>query len=85
MSAPIGLQMFTLRDDAQKDFLGTLREVAKLGYDGVELAGYGNLKASELAAELKQLGLKVSGAHTPLNRLEDDLDALPVRLQQPPR
>lgn len=82
MSAPIGLQMYTLRDDAQQDFLGTLTKVAELGYAGVELAGYGNLKASELARALQKLGLRVSGAHTPLNRLEDDLDAVIDEMKQ---
>ncbi|MEI6430671.1 MAG: sugar phosphate isomerase/epimerase, partial [bacterium] len=37
---PIALQMYTLRDDAEKDFAGTIKQVAALGYYGVELAGY---------------------------------------------
>lgn len=82
MSAPIGLQMYTLRNETEKDFLGTLAKVAELGYAGVELAGYGNLSAKQLAPELQKLGLKVSGAHTPLNRLEDDLEAVIEEMKQ---
>jgi sugar phosphate isomerase/epimerase len=36
----IGLQLYTLRDDMARDMEGTLRHVAKLGYEGVEFAGY---------------------------------------------
>ena len=35
-----GLQLYTLRDDLQKDVEGTLAKVAKLGYTKLELAGY---------------------------------------------
>lgn len=70
---PIALQMYTLREEAQKDFKGTLRAVAELGYGAVELAGMGGLSAAELRAELDALGLKVSGAHIGLDRLEGQL------------
>jgi sugar phosphate isomerase/epimerase len=72
---PIALQMYTLRDDAQKDFKGTLRKVAEIGYGAVELAGMGGLSAKDLRAELDALGLKVAGAHIGLDRLEGALDA----------
>ncbi len=70
---PIALQMYTVRDVAEKDFLGTLRQVAQIGYAGVELAGTGGLSARELKATLDDLGLLVAGSHTPLNALESDL------------
>ena len=41
---PIAVQLYTVRDLAAKDFPGTLKEVARIGYKSVELAGYGNLK-----------------------------------------
>ncbi|MCS7221718.1 MAG: sugar phosphate isomerase/epimerase [Anaerolineae bacterium] len=70
---PIALQMYTVRDVAEKDFLGTLRQVAQIGYAGVELAGTGDLSARELRAVLDDLGLLVAGSHTPLHTLESDL------------
>ncbi len=69
---PISLQMYTVRDDAAADFKGTLEKVAKIGYHGVELAGNGGLEANDLKALLNDLGLKISGAHEGLERLESE-------------
>jgi sugar phosphate isomerase/epimerase len=72
---PIALQMYTVRDDAARDFIGTLREVAGIGYAGVEFAGTGGLSAAELRRLLDDLGLRVAGSHTALNELEGNLNA----------
>src|SRR5215211_5717985 len=72
---PISLQLYTVRDLAAKDFAGTLREVARIGYKAVELAGYGNLKtAKEAKKALDDAGLTVSGAHARLEMLEKELN-----------
>ena len=53
---------------------GTVKEVAKIGYRAVELAGYGNLNtADEAKKALNRAGLTVSGAHAPIEILENDL------------
>ena len=36
----VGLQLYTVRDEAKKDFLGTLEKVATIGYRAVEFAGF---------------------------------------------
>ena len=36
---PIALQLWTVRDHAERDMAGTLCEVARRGYSAVELAG----------------------------------------------
>ncbi len=69
---PVALQMYTVRDVAEKDFLGTLRQVAQIGYAGVEMAGTATLPVHELKAALDDLGLIVAGTHVPLNLLEGD-------------
>ncbi|WP_248926273.1 sugar phosphate isomerase/epimerase family protein [Paenibacillus hamazuiensis] len=69
----IGLQMYTLRDETAKDFTGTLRRVAELGYEGVEFAGYGGLAAEELRDLLQELNLKAIGAHVSLKNLKENL------------
>lgn len=71
---PVAIQMFSLREDAEKDFIGTLRKVAELGYEGVEFAGYGGLEAIELKKVLSDFGLKAAGAHVSLELLEDEFD-----------
>ncbi|MFK4997085.1 hypothetical protein ACI2OX_04335 [Bacillus sp. N9] len=63
-----------MREETKRDFKGTLRKVAELGFDGVELAGYGGLTATELRDTLQDLGLKVAANHVPLADLETNLD-----------
>jgi sugar phosphate isomerase/epimerase len=70
----IGLQLYTLREELEQDFRGTLRKVAALGYEGVEFAGYGGLAAEELKQLLDELNLKAIGAHVKLNQIKDNLE-----------
>ena len=46
----IGLQIYTLWRETEKDFVGTVNEVGKMGYDGLELAGMPNCSEQELGA-----------------------------------
>ncbi|UAL54366.1 sugar phosphate isomerase/epimerase family protein [Metabacillus dongyingensis] len=73
---PVALQMYTLRNETEKDFIGTLKKVANIGYDGVEFAGYGGLEASELKKALDDFGLKPASSHIPLETLELDLNSV---------
>lgn len=70
---PIGLQLYTLREDMEKDFAGTLQKVAAIGYGFVELAGYGGLPVRKLADLLAENHLQVAGSHIGLDALEADL------------
>ncbi|MFD0960414.1 sugar phosphate isomerase/epimerase family protein [Paenibacillus chungangensis] len=70
----IGLQMYTLRDNTAADFEGTLREVAAMGYEGVEFAGYGDIEAERMRDLLQELNLKAIGSHISLKSLEDNLE-----------
>lgn len=69
----VGLQLYTVRDAMEHDFEGTLRQVAKLGYQGVEFAGFYDRKPEEVKAILEETGLIALGAHTPYVRLRDAL------------
>lgn len=71
---PIALQMYTLREESARDFSGTLKKVAELGYDGVEFAGYGGLTAEEVRQLLDEYGLKAASSHIPLDDLKNNLD-----------
>lgn len=70
---PVGLQLYTLRTETATDFLGTLRRVAALGYQGVEFAGYGGLPAADVRAVVDELGLVPFSGHVGIELLEDDL------------
>ncbi|MBO0587346.1 sugar phosphate isomerase/epimerase [Sporosarcina sp. E16_8] len=75
-SIPIALQMFSLRNESEKDFIGTLKKVADMGYDGIEFAGYGGLAAEELKKVLDNLGLKAASSHVSLTTLETELEEI---------
>ncbi len=74
MSARIGLQLFTVREELGKDFQGTLEKIASIGYSGVEFAGYGGLKADELKNLLDRLNLKAAGSHVGIEQLENEME-----------
>lgn len=66
---PIGLQIYTLRDQMFKDSKGTLKQVADLGFNTIETFAYMNGKwfgmtAKELSAYLKSIGLSSPSGHT---------------------
>ena len=52
MSLPVALQLYTLRDEMQADFEGTIRKVKALGYDGVEFAGLFDKSAADIKAPM---------------------------------
>ena len=72
----IALQLFSVRDacKTKEDFLRTLKEVKKQGYDGVEFAGYHDLTAQELKTASRKIGLTPVASHESLDRLENELD-----------
>ena len=47
MKKPIALQLYSVREQAEKDFIGTLKRVAKIGYKGVEGSGFYGLAPKE--------------------------------------
>ena len=58
----LGLQLYNFKDELKQDFKGAMREIAKLGFDGVEFANfYGEMEPAELAAFLKELKLECAG------------------------
>jgi sugar phosphate isomerase/epimerase len=70
----LGLQLYTLRDLAQEDFVGTLAKVAEIGYEGIEFAGYGGLSAKEIHKVIEDLGLTPVSNHVEFAELENNLD-----------
>jgi len=74
MSLPVALQLYTVRDETSRDFIGTLEKVAEIGYQGVEFAGFGDIPASKMKDVLEKLNLKAMGSHTPKDLLADKLD-----------
>jgi sugar phosphate isomerase/epimerase len=69
---PIGVQLYSVREDCAKDLPGVLAAIAKMGYAGVEFAGYYDRSAQELRTLLDDNGLKCCGTHTGIQTLLGD-------------
>ena len=70
----IGLQLYTVRDLMHEDVPGTLRQIAELGYDEVEFAGYYGYESADLRSMLDDLGLTAPSCHRDLLDLNGDLN-----------
>jgi sugar phosphate isomerase/epimerase len=73
---PLGLQLYSLRDQFAKDVPGTLDKVRDLGFKDVELAGTYKLTPEQFKAELDKRGLRAVSAHFPYERFKNDLDGV---------
>ncbi len=71
---PVGLQLYTVRDDMAKDFKGTLQKVKEMGYDGVEFAGLFDNTPEQVKAMCEEIGLTPISAHVPLAEMLADAD-----------
>ncbi len=65
----IGLQLYTIRDAMKTDVPGSLKKVAKIGYQYLELAGYADgkfygLKPEEFKKIVTDLGMEILSSHT---------------------
>ena len=72
---PVALQVYSVRDDAAADMMGTLKKIADMGYDGVEFAGFYGYGAHEIREQLDALGLKAVSSHVPFVTLRNELEA----------
>jgi len=69
----VGIQLYSIRDDMNKDPSGTLKKLAEMGYKYVEHASYNNRKfygypVTEFKKILDGLGMKMPSGHTFLGR-----------------
>lgn len=71
----VAMQMFTLRDECEQDYPGTLREVAKIGYRAVQVSGLHKCTAREIRKVMDDLGLGSAGTHVGLEMLEQNFNA----------
>lgn len=69
----VALQLFTVREDLEKDFEGTLRQVHEMGYDGVEFAGLFGHSAQEVRELAAKYELDPISAHVPIDEILADI------------
>ena len=72
----VALQLYSVREEMEKDFFGTMKKVKEMGYSGVEFAGLYGHDPLEVKAMCEELGLVILSAHVPLDAFINDLCSL---------
>jgi sugar phosphate isomerase/epimerase len=74
--ARLGLMLYTVRDECERDFRAALDEVAAIGFEGVELFDLHGHSPADVAHMLDDNGLVACGRHAPLEAIESGLPEL---------
>lgn len=74
MALPVALQFYSVRDEAEKDFFGTLKKVKEMGYAGVEFAGLFGNEPEKIRDFCNEIGLIPVSAHVPLDDMIEDTE-----------
>ncbi|HEY3221890.1 MAG TPA: sugar phosphate isomerase/epimerase [Gemmatimonadales bacterium] len=72
----VGLQLYTVRDQMEADFEGTLAHVAEIGYKEVEFARYFDHSPADVKAILDRHGLSAPSTHIGLGEIDEWKKAL---------
>src|SRR5436190_1807756 len=67
----VGVQLYSVRGELEKDFEGTLAKVAAIGYKEVEFAGYFNHTPEQVHDTLRKHGLSSPAAHVDYPTVSD--------------
>ena len=78
--ARVALQLYTIREECERDLEGTLQRIGAQGYDGVELFQLHGEEPGTVRGWLDDAGLVAAGRHAGLAALEDELPALAAEL-----
>src|SRR5438874_754463 len=84
LGLPIGCQTWPVRSLIEKDFVETLKQLAQIGFEAIELcspagyassgfAGVGKYKGAELKKILGDLGLRCESSHFAIKELRENL------------
>ena len=68
---PVGLQLYSVREQLAKDYEGTLKQVGALGYREVEAAGFFDHSPTQVKQALDAAGLKCASSHYAWGALAD--------------
>ena len=74
LGLPLGLQLYSVRDELPKDYDGTLRQIAALGYLEVEAAGFFGHSPTEIKQAMDRARLHCVSAHYSLKDLLPKVD-----------
>lgn len=66
---PLGVQLWSVNAELERDFNGTLRQLAALGFVSVESAGLLGRSPEAFRQGLEAVGLRCDSAHAPMDQL----------------
>jgi sugar phosphate isomerase/epimerase len=72
---PLGVQLWTVKNDLAKDFDGTLRALARLGYRRIEAAGYYDRSPKQFRHAMRSAGLECVSTHHSMSDLIENSEA----------
>ena len=75
-TGPLGLQLYSLRDQFKKDVPGTLDKVKAFGFKYAELAGTYDMPPEKFRAELLARGIEPVSGHFPFERYKTDAEGI---------
>lgn len=73
---PIGVQLYSVRNELDEDLEGTLRAVKEAGFDEVETYSFHDMTPGDFRALLDDVGLNVTSAHVPYERVVNETAAV---------
>lgn len=76
MKLPVAVQLYSVRDEMEKDFYGTIKLMKEIGYDGVEFAGLFDQKPEEIKAFCDEIGIVPISAHVPYYDMLENPEAV---------
>lgn len=76
MKLPVAVQLYSVRDDMEKDFYGTIKAMKEIGYDGIEFAGLFNEDPEKIKAYCEEIGIVPISAHVPYYDMLENPEAV---------
>lgn len=70
---PVAYQIYSAREEAERDLDSVLASLKAMGYDGVEFAGFYGHSAEEIKSMLDKHGLVALSSHVPFQQIESDM------------
>jgi sugar phosphate isomerase/epimerase len=69
---PLGVQLYSVRNELAEDFEGTVARLAAMGYEGLEFADYFGMAGEEIKEILDKYDLRCCGSHVRMDVLRGD-------------
>ncbi len=76
MALQVAYQIYSAREEAERDLRSVLQTLKRIGYDGVEFAGFYGHDAQGVAAMLRETGLTAVSSHVPMQSILEDPQAV---------